>query len=63
NQPEPKQCSKLFAKLERGKATYSTYAPRKRIHTKNDFALIFETHNLENISTAELVETLAIKMR
>ena len=57
-----RQWSDLFAKLERGKATYSTYSPRKRLHTKNENALIFEIHNLENISTAEIVEAMQNKM-
>ncbi|RIB03166.1 hypothetical protein C2G38_2049482 [Gigaspora rosea] len=33
-QVKPRQWSNLFSKLERGKATFLTYAPRKRIHTK-----------------------------
>ncbi|RIB03171.1 hypothetical protein C2G38_2049487 [Gigaspora rosea] len=53
-QIKPRQWSNLFSKLERSKATFSTYAPRKRIHTKNENALIFEVHSLENISTTDM---------
>ncbi|CAG8797560.1 11757_t:CDS:1, partial [Gigaspora rosea] len=46
----------------RSKATFSTYAPRKRIHTKNENALIFEVHSLENISTTDIVEAMVTKV-
>ncbi|RIB07978.1 hypothetical protein C2G38_2212870 [Gigaspora rosea] len=57
-QVKPRQWSNLFSKLERGKATFSTYAPRKRIHIKNKNALIFEVHSLKNISTTDIVKAM-----
>ncbi|RIB24691.1 hypothetical protein C2G38_2031693 [Gigaspora rosea] len=61
-QVKSRQWSNLFSKLERGKATFLTYAPRKRIHTKNENALIFEVHSLENISTTDIVEAMVTKV-
>ncbi|RIB17769.1 hypothetical protein C2G38_2037450 [Gigaspora rosea] len=62
-QVKSRQWSNLFSKLERGKATFSTYAPRKRIYTKNENALIFEVHSLENIFTTDIVEVMVTKVR
>ncbi|RIB24686.1 hypothetical protein C2G38_2167953 [Gigaspora rosea] len=61
-QVKPRQWSNLFSKLEKGKATFSIYALRKRIHTKNENALIFEVHSLENISTTDIVEAMVTKV-
>lgn len=63
NKPsEVRQWSSLFTKLKSGKATYSSFAPRDKIHTKNDNALIFNIQSLENISINDIVAALYAKI-
>ncbi|CAG8833515.1 36437_t:CDS:2, partial [Gigaspora margarita] len=45
-----------------GKATYSSFAPRDKIYTKNDNTLIFNIQSLENISINNIVAALYAKI-
>ncbi|RIB14207.1 hypothetical protein C2G38_2195797 [Gigaspora rosea] len=54
--------TKQATPAERKNKRQSPYAPKKRIHTKNENALIFEVHSLENISTTDIVEAMVTKV-
>ncbi|CAG8809683.1 6510_t:CDS:2, partial [Gigaspora margarita] len=61
--PEVRQWSSLFIKLKSDKLTYSNFAPRDKIHTKNDNALIFNIQSLENISINDIEFRLQVIMQ
>ena len=58
----PRKWTSFFMQLRWGQATFSKYTPRMEITTKNNNALIFDIHSMNDIQMNDIISTLYNKI-